>query len=388
MSIASAITAAQGKVADCYTAISGKGGTLPVTQNLSNMPTAISSIPSGGVGITREVSAQGVYQMPASNFTFSLQSNATDVGNKALSYAFYGSTYLTGIDLSSITRITGSNALNNAFSDCTGITYVDLSNITTISGNNALYNAFYGCSNLTTVNLSGLTTVTGDSALYNTFSNCGNISNIDLSSLTTVSGYDAFYYAFSGNKATSIDLSSLTTVSGERAMIYAFQNSDYIQSVDLSSLTLATGTNCFNLTFYGCDNIVSVDLSNLEQIGSDNSSMNSGQFAQCFYQTQVTSLNFPKLEKIYCTGYGSATYGSFSGNSSVQKMYFPKLNTISYGSGASSMYKNACKYIFANCSSLTELHFGSANQSAIQATAGYSTAWGRGAGNVTIYFDL
>lgn len=48
MSIASAITAAQGRVADAYTAISNKGGTLPATQNLANMPTAINSIPSGG----------------------------------------------------------------------------------------------------------------------------------------------------------------------------------------------------------------------------------------------------------------------------------------------------------------------------------------------------
>lgn len=48
MTIATAITAAQGRVADAYTAISNKGGTLPATQNLANMPTAINSIPSGG----------------------------------------------------------------------------------------------------------------------------------------------------------------------------------------------------------------------------------------------------------------------------------------------------------------------------------------------------
>lgn len=46
MSIATAITAAQGRVADAYTAISNKGGTLPATQNLTNMPTAINSISS------------------------------------------------------------------------------------------------------------------------------------------------------------------------------------------------------------------------------------------------------------------------------------------------------------------------------------------------------
>ncbi len=46
--IAEAIAAAQQRVAAVYTAISNKGGTLPATQNLSNLPTAIDSIPSGG----------------------------------------------------------------------------------------------------------------------------------------------------------------------------------------------------------------------------------------------------------------------------------------------------------------------------------------------------
>ena len=52
MSIASAITAAQGKVADAYTAVSNKGGTLPATQNLSNLPTAINSITVGKNSVT------------------------------------------------------------------------------------------------------------------------------------------------------------------------------------------------------------------------------------------------------------------------------------------------------------------------------------------------
>lgn len=48
MSIASAIQNAQQKIANAYTAISNMGGTLPATQDLSNMPTAIASIPTGG----------------------------------------------------------------------------------------------------------------------------------------------------------------------------------------------------------------------------------------------------------------------------------------------------------------------------------------------------
>lgn len=48
MSIASAISNAQAKVAAAYTALRNKGATMPATQNLDNMPTAIASIPSGG----------------------------------------------------------------------------------------------------------------------------------------------------------------------------------------------------------------------------------------------------------------------------------------------------------------------------------------------------
>lgn len=48
MTIASAITAAQGRVAAAYTAVDNKGGMMPETQNLSNLPAAIESIPSGG----------------------------------------------------------------------------------------------------------------------------------------------------------------------------------------------------------------------------------------------------------------------------------------------------------------------------------------------------
>lgn len=50
MSIATAIQAAQQKVANAYSSVSSKGGTLPSTQNLSNLPSAIESIPSGSGG--------------------------------------------------------------------------------------------------------------------------------------------------------------------------------------------------------------------------------------------------------------------------------------------------------------------------------------------------
>lgn len=50
MSIATAITALQGRVEDAYTALAGKGATIPATKNTANLPTTINSIPSGGGG--------------------------------------------------------------------------------------------------------------------------------------------------------------------------------------------------------------------------------------------------------------------------------------------------------------------------------------------------
>lgn len=46
----------------------------------------------------------------------------------------------------------------------------------------------------------------------------------------------------------------------------------------------------------------------------------------------------------------------------------------------------AANNIFYSCSALTEIHFAAANQSAIEASTGYSTKWGRSA--ATVYFDL
>ena len=64
MSIASAIQTKQQQIADSYTAVSNKGGTLPQTQNLTNLPTAISSIPSGTTPTgTLSITENGIYDV-------------------------------------------------------------------------------------------------------------------------------------------------------------------------------------------------------------------------------------------------------------------------------------------------------------------------------------
>lgn len=427
MTIASEITKLQNNLSDSYTACQGKGATMPTDQNFDNLATCISSISGGGgstlitktitqngtynassdnadgysqvtvtvpqpsgtisitdngtydvtnyasadvnvsgggsfIGLNREV-VDGKYSVPTTSFTFSLPNDATDVNNNAMYYAFRDCTGLTSVDLSSLTTLSGSSAMNSAFYGCIGLTSVDLSSLTTVSGSYAMSNAFYSCTGLTSIDLSSLITVSDSFTMNNAFRGCTGLTSVDLSSLTTISGGSVMNYAFSGcTGLTSVDLSSLTSVSYSNAMSNAFRD---------------------------CTGLTNVLLTNLTTIGANNSATNYGQFSSCFNGcTNLTSITFPNLEKIYCTGGTSTSYGTFANNNKVQKMYFPKLDTITYGSGASTSNRNACKNIFYGCSALTELHFGAANQSAIEASPGYSTAWGRGAGNVTIYFDL
>ena len=70
MSIASAITSAQQKVANAYTAVQNKGGTIPATQDLSNLPNAISSITQINLD-TLTVTQNGTYtpQSPYNGFS-------------------------------------------------------------------------------------------------------------------------------------------------------------------------------------------------------------------------------------------------------------------------------------------------------------------------------
>lgn len=62
--IKTAILALKGRIADAYTAISAKGGTVPAEQTAANLPDAIESIPSGGgeVYLASGISFRGLQQ--------------------------------------------------------------------------------------------------------------------------------------------------------------------------------------------------------------------------------------------------------------------------------------------------------------------------------------
>ena len=214
MTLSSDISTTSTALSDIKQAIIEKGVTP--SGNITTYATAISNIPSGGgTGITREVSQQGVYQMPTESFTFSLPSNATDVGNYGLYYAFYGCTGLTSLDLSSLTTTSGSYVLSNAFYHCTSLTSVDLSSLTTVSGSYELNSAFSGCTNIESISFPSLTTTSFGSytnQFNNMLSNTGTTKTHTLhfpSNLqTTISGLRGYplFGGTSGYVTLSFDL--------------------------------------------------------------------------------------------------------------------------------------------------------------------------------------
>ena len=200
-----------------------------------------------GIGIPREVK-NGVYIMPTENFTFSLPSDATDIGFCALSHTFEACQTLISIDLSSLITVSGGSSLGYAFSSCSKLASVNLSSLTTVSGGSSLGYAFSSCASLTSIDLSSLTTVSGNNAFNYAFQDCTSLTSVDLSSLTTVSSVYCFSNAFKGcTRLTSIDLSSLTTISNNYALQRVFIGCTGLTDVYFRALTTSSfGTSYTN----------------------------------------------------------------------------------------------------------------------------------------------
>lgn len=252
--------------------------------------------------------------------------------------------------------------------------------------NFALQYKFYNNPAISSASFPQLVQMSGESAFYHCFYGTP-IENISFPVLQSVTGYRGFYDAFANSSIQSVSFPALITVSGQYGFNYAFQNCRLITSASFPVLEEVTGGSSFDRCFYGCSALTSVSFPKLKKIGSDTAtSTDNLHFGNAFVSTNVTSLEFPELTAIYCTGSGAYS-GTFYSNGTIQKMYFPKLAVIDK-SPAYTSNSTSQNYIFSRCDSLTELHFGAANQAAIEATEGYSTLWGHGAGNATVYFDL
>ncbi len=244
--------------------------------------------------------------------------------------------------------------------------------------------------NDTDLTISGFTKL-AQYALYYKFVRNTKVRNVTFSDLEQCANSYAMQYCFYYcTSLKTVSFPKLTTINGSSAFGNVFYGDSALTSVDLSKLQTINTSSAMQYTFYSCTNLESIDFSALKTIGSA-STGNTANNRHLYYAfngcNKLLTLTFPSLEAIYCNGNGS-TYGSFANNNKIQKLYFPKLTTMTW----SSSYTNAnrtmpIENMFYNCSALTEIHFALANKTTVEAFTGYSTKWGAPS-SCSILFDL
>lgn len=383
MSIATAIEAAQQKVANAYSAVSNKGGTLPATQNLSNLPTAINSIPTGGPSpvidsltitpttsqqtITAPSGTDGYSPITVNAVTSSIDNNITagnikkDVvilgvtgtyegsggtdnlpafvsdGISSFSdntiteirrYAFYAmsstniSTPLTSVSCANVEEIG-----NNAFTSCTSLTTVNLPKVKTI-GNTV----FSSCSSL--VNLTNMPDLTSIGST--TFSSCSsltsftvseNVTSIGNSAFNNCSSMTQFNYNAKNATITANNSNGVFQNLGSNASSLEFNIGSNVESIPAFFLYSSTNTNYF-------PKITTLNIPN------NNSITKIGQTA--FYNCKgITSLVLPSMTSVST----ESMQGAFQGCSNLVTVSIPNLTSASY----------SMQSVFQGCTALTSI---------------------------------
>ena len=190
---------------------------------------------------------------------------AIDNNTTSSSNSIFYNSGITSVKLPSTLQSIGSYA----FYGCSGLTSVDLSECTSLTSIGS--SAFCACSGLTSTILPSSLISIGKNA----FSSSGNMLTLDLSRCVNLTSIGE--HAFWSSKILSLDLSNcvnLTSI-GE----YAFRDCT-ILSLDLSNcLSLTT---LFDNTFWGCVNLTSIALPpNLTSIES------SYVFRECYALAEV-----------------------------------------------------------------------------------------------------
>lgn len=318
------------------------GGSATMTPG--QMPAQIASIPTGTLGIPREVSAQGVFQMPSQSFSFSLPANATDVGDYAVYYGCRRATALTSVS-GQVTAVSGSSAFDHAFESCTGLLTVSFPALRSITEGYAFNEAFKDCTALASIDLSSLEEIRGNYTAASMFANCTAL--------------------------TSVDLSHLTEVTGNQTATNMFSGCTNLQTVNLSSLEKARDNTTLGGAFSGCTSLASVNLAALKIIGGYTL---SETFRNC---TSLTSMSFPSLESV--DGSSALRY-AFQGCTSLTSLSFPALTTNSFGT-----YTDQFRNMLNGVTGCT-LHFPAATQTKIESMmSGYPNFGGT---STTVLFDL
>lgn len=153
--IKQAIEALKNRVADAYTAISAKGGTLPATQDSANLPAAIASIPAGGAKTIISSAFSSITSFYRGLPYEELHEEVLDFGGMTFAtysnqLVFYQCTNVKRIDLSGWNCTLGAY-MSQVFAYCNNLEELYMNGNVSVNTSGATMNCslmFYGCGRL------------------------------------------------------------------------------------------------------------------------------------------------------------------------------------------------------------------------------------------------
>ena len=327
MTIASEITRIKTNISNAYTALEAKGATIPSEKNSANLANTVDTITGGGrdfIGLPLEVTSEGVLQKQNQPLTLNVPT-ATSIDNNGLSYAFYGCTSLTSVDLSNVTSI-NNNGLSYAFFGCTSLTSVDLSNVTSI-GDSVLQYAFAGCSGLTSTGLNNVMFIR-ESSLRNAFQGCTSLTSTGLENVTRIDD-SGLRSAFQGcTSLISTGLENVTYINGA-GLQYAFQDCTSLTSAELNNVTYIPDRG-LQYAFRGCTSLKSLSFPALKSDFSG--SRYTSQFTNMLSGVTGCTVHFPSNLETVIGDWSSVTSG-FGGTDTTVLFDLPSTETSGDGTG-------------------------------------------------------
>ena len=299
MTIASELTKLNTNLTNSYTAVSGKGGTLPLAQNFDNLATAISSIPSGGGSQTKygatvntflgDVDANGVLQTPTEQSDLVFTGVKTLAAN-ALSYKFY--------------KIKAKSVL-----------FPDLEEA---NGNNCLYHSFDG-SFIKTVSFPKLISIDGATYIFSD----STLKSVSMPNLTTVIGgglINGLLRAFSSTQITELNFPKLTTIIGDYSglayICFSCLKLETVRFPMLATIPTRSSSSATNFysAFYGCTALKDIYFNaiNSNTFTGGYTYVFNNMFSSTSGRTNGCTVHFPSNMQSIISGLNG--YPTFGGN--------------------------------------------------------------------------
>ena len=236
----------------------------------------------------------------------------------------------------------------------TNVSEIDLNGLriqaSDTADDNSCIRMFCGLENLTTIK--GLETLDLSKVVDTSsmFRKCKKLKNVDLSSLdlSSVTDMQKMFSQCESLEEIKLPTKLSNAVTTYDAMFYACKKLNSIQGLEKLNTSSATDLNCM---FQHCENLTSLDVSNFDTSHVENM---GGMFEGCTKLSSIKGIENFNTEQVHATGTSSANVDDragfeymFAGCSSLTELNLSKWNTAKVQRFTS---------MFENCTSLSKLN--------------------------------